>query len=80
MEPGDENRDIIHLEFGSFTFEFIQVFFIIVWAPGAAHAGDDGEEEDGGGGAHQHPYHHGQPLHLLLQYLVLLSAAELVSV
>eukprot|EP00091_Calanus_sinicus_P022209 TRINITY_DN6929_c0_g1_i1.p1 TRINITY_DN6929_c0_g1~~TRINITY_DN6929_c0_g1_i1.p1 ORF type:complete len:100 (+),score=3.09 TRINITY_DN6929_c0_g1_i1:121-420(+) len=37
------------------AFELLHVLLVIVWAPWAAHTGDDGEEEEGGGGAHITP-------------------------
>ena len=62
------------------TFELLHVLLVIVWAPWTAHTGDDGEEQEGGGGSHQHSYHQCQPLHLILDHLILLSAAVLVTV
>ena len=64
----------------SSTFVLLHVLFLIVWAPWATNTGDDGEKEEGGGGPHQEPDDHGEPLHVLLYDLVLLSAAVLVSV
>ena len=76
-EP-ENNCKLSRLEglFRLFTF----VLLLIVWAPRAIYTGDNSEKEEGGGGPHQEPDEHGEPLHVLLHDLVLLSAAVLVSV
>ena len=53
----------------------LRLLLLVVWTPRAVHAKDDRKEQEGGGGPHQHCC---QPLHLLLEYLILLSTAIFV--
>ena len=52
---------------------------LVVWTPRTADTEDNGEEQQCSGGPHQYAYHHCQPLHLLLEQLILLCTAVLVE-
>ena len=56
----------------------LRLLLLIVWTPRATHTEHNSEKQEGGGGPHQHSYNHCQPLHLLLDHLILMSTAIFV--